>query len=99
MKELKGKTAVVTGAGSGLGRAMALAFSREGMNLALADVDEAGLKETASQVKGFSMRGDVSKESDVQAFANEIPDPFLICKNPGVSPLGAVWEKTPADLQ
>jgi NAD(P)-dependent dehydrogenase (short-subunit alcohol dehydrogenase family) len=99
MKDLKGRTAVVTGAGSGLGRAMALAFSRQGMNLALADVDEKGLSETASLVKGFSMRVDVSKESDVQAFAKRIPDPFLVCNNAGVSPLGAVWESTPADWQ
>jgi len=99
MKELKGKTAVVTGAGSGLGRAMALAFAREGMKLALADVDEKGLEETASQVKGFSMRVDVSKEAEVLAFCNRIEDPFLVCNNAGVSPLGAVWENTAADWQ
>ena len=99
MKQLKGKTAVVTGAGSGLGRAMALAFAREGMKLALADVDEKGLEETASQVKGFSMRVDVSKEAEVLAFCNRIEDPFLVCNNAGVSPLGAVWENTAADWQ
>ena len=99
MKELKGKTAVVTGAGSGLGRAMALAFSREGMTLALADVDEKGLEETASQVKGFSMRVDVSKEADMKAFADRVENPFLVCNNAGVSPLGAAWESTAADWQ
>ena len=99
MKQLKGKTAVVTGAGSGLGRAMALAFAREGMKLALADVDEKGLEETASQVKGFSMRVDVSKEAEVRAFCDRIEDPFLVCNNAGVSPLGAVWENTAADWQ
>jgi len=99
MKELQGKTAVVTGAGSGLGRAMALAFAREGMKLALADVDEAGLHEVASQVEGFAMKVDVSKEADVRAFAERIEDPFLVCNNAGVSPLGAVWESTPADWQ
>lgn len=99
MKELKGRTAVVTGAGSGLGRAMALAFHREGMILALADVDEKGLQETAAMVKGFAMRVDVSREAEVNAFAEKIPDPFLVCNNAGVSPLGAVWESTPADWQ
>ncbi|HEX9396575.1 MAG TPA: SDR family NAD(P)-dependent oxidoreductase [Burkholderiales bacterium] len=99
MKELKGKTAVVTGAGSGLGRAMALAFAREGMNLALADVDEKGLGETASQVKGFSMRVDVSKEAEVRAFCDRVGDPFLVCNNAGVSPLGAVWENSVGDWQ
>ena len=99
MKELKGRTAVVTGAGSGLGRAMALAFAHEGMTLALADVDEKGLAETASQVKGFSMRVDVSSEAEVRAFCDRIEDPFLVCNNAGVSPLGAVWESTAADWQ
>jgi len=99
MKELKGRTAVVTGAGSGLGRAMALAFAREGMDLALADVDEKGLEETASQVKGFSMRVDVSNEAEVRAFCDRVEDPYLVCNNAGVSPLGAVWENTAADWQ
>ena len=99
MRELKGKTAVVTGAGSGLGRAMALAFAREGMKLALADVDEKGLQEVASQVEGFAMKVDVSKEAEVRAFAERVEDPFLVCNNAGVSPLGAVWESTPADWQ
>ena len=99
MKELKGRTAVVTGAGSGLGRAMALAFAREGMKLALADVDEKGLQEVASQVQGFSMKVDVSKEAEVRAFCDRVEDPFLVCNNAGVSPLGAVWESTPADWQ
>ena len=44
MKHLEGKVAAVTGAASGLGKAMALAFAAEGMNVALADVDEAGIK-------------------------------------------------------
>lgn len=99
MKDLKGKTAVVTGAGSGLGRAMALAFHREGMRLALADVDEKGLRETASRVDGFHMKVDVSKEAEVAAFAEKVPDPFLVCNNAGVSPLGAVWENSVADWQ
>jgi len=100
MKELKGKTAVVTGAGSGLGRAMALAFAREGMNLALADVDEAGLSETKRLVgNALTMRVDVSKESEIQSFAKSIHDPFLVCNNAGVSPLGAAWESTAADWQ
>ena len=54
MKELSGKVAVVTGAASGLGRAMALAFADEGMNVALGDV--ADVSDTFAQVeaKGVS---------------------------------------------
>src|SRR4051795_3514185 len=100
MKELKGKSAAITGAGSGLGRAMALAFAREGMQLALADVDEAALAETKKLVgNALTMKVDVSKESDVQKFSNQIEKPFLVCNNAGVSPLGAVWENSVGDWQ
>jgi NAD(P)-dependent dehydrogenase (short-subunit alcohol dehydrogenase family) len=104
MKDLRGKVAAVTGAGSGLGRAMALAFAREGMRVALADIDEKGLQESLSLgVEGFTMKVDVSKESDVLGFANEtekkLGPAFLVCNNAGVSPLGAVWENSAADWQ
>ena len=102
MKELKGKTAVVTGAGSGLGRAMALAFAREGMELALCDVDERGLDETVSLLGAsvaLATRVDVSKATEVRAFSDRVKEPWLVCNNAGVSPLGAVWENTRADWQ
>jgi NAD(P)-dependent dehydrogenase (short-subunit alcohol dehydrogenase family) len=108
MKELKGRIAAVTGAASGLGRSMARAFAAEGMHLALADVDEKGLKETEEAatrcgVRAFSMPVDVSKASDVDAFAErtlkELKAIHLVCNNAGVSPLGAVWEASVADWQ
>src|SRR5204863_513290 len=65
MKMLEGKVAAVTGAASGLGRAMGLAFAGEGMHAALADVDDPGLKITLNEVqsrgvRAFAMRVDVS---------------------------------------
>ena len=104
MTDLEGKVAAVTGAGSGLGRAMALAFAREGMDLALADVDLESLKNVVAEVEKigvhcFSMKVDVSKEADVRAFCDRIENPWLVCNNAGVSPLGAVWENTAADWQ
>jgi NAD(P)-dependent dehydrogenase (short-subunit alcohol dehydrogenase family) len=102
MKDLRGRTAAITGAGSGLGRAMALAFAREGMKVASADVDQAGLDETASLLGAASlltMRVDVSREMDVQAFCERVEKPFLVCNNAGVSPLGAVWESSVGDWQ
>ena len=50
MNTLRGRTAAVTGAASGLGRAMALAFADEGMHLALADVDEHNLHQADRQL-------------------------------------------------
>ena len=108
MKELRGKVAAVTGAASGLGRAMALAFASEGMRVALADVDEKGLKSTQDEVAArgpetFSMRVDVSKAAEVDAFVerttSELNAIHVVCNNAGVSPLGAVWENSVADWQ
>jgi NAD(P)-dependent dehydrogenase (short-subunit alcohol dehydrogenase family) len=108
MKDLKGKVAVVTGAASGLGRSMALAFAAEGMHLALADVDEDGLKETQEGairrgVHAFTMRVDVSKATELDAFAARtlaaLKAIHVVCNNAGVSPLGAAWETSVADWQ
>jgi NAD(P)-dependent dehydrogenase (short-subunit alcohol dehydrogenase family) len=108
MKPLKGKIAAVTGAASGLGRSMALAFAAEGMDVALADVDENGLSSVENKVRSkgvraFTMRVDVSKASEVDAFAErtlkELKAVHLVCNNAGVSPLGAVWEASVADWQ
>jgi NAD(P)-dependent dehydrogenase (short-subunit alcohol dehydrogenase family) len=104
MNTLRGRTAAVTGAASGLGRAMALAFADEGMHLALADVDEKGLVLTKEEiekkgVKASSMRVDVSKASDVDAFAASLKEVHVVCNNAGVSPLGPLWENTTADWQ
>jgi len=99
MKTLQGRTAAITGAASGLGRAMAIAFAKEGMKVALADVDEKGLEETARLVNGVSMRVDVSKGSDVDAFAASLKEVHVVCNNAGVSPLGPLWANTTGDWQ
>jgi len=104
MKELKGRTAVVTGAGSGLGRAMALAFAREEMAIVAADVDVESLKKVVVEIEKLgvrcaSMKVDVSKEAEVQALAESVEKPYLVCNNAGVSPLGAVWENSVGDWQ
>ncbi|MGE5597233.1 MAG: SDR family NAD(P)-dependent oxidoreductase [Hyphomicrobiales bacterium] len=72
MGRLEGKIAVVTGAASGNGRGMAVAFAQEGADVVLADVDPAGLEESARLVKQQERRAltricDVSKRADVQA--------------------------------
>ena len=108
LNELGGKVAAVTGAASGLGRAMALAFASEGMHLALADVDESGLAKTGGDVaaggmKSFSMRVDVSKAAEVEAFAEkcarELGAIHLVCNNAGVALSGPVWETSEAEWQ
>ena len=106
MRELKGKVAAVTGAASGLGRAMALAFADEGMHVALADV--ADTSDTFAQVErrgvsAVSMQLDVTNFQDVEAFAQLIDQDLggahVVCNNAGVSPLGAAWEMSLGDWQ
>jgi short-subunit dehydrogenase len=102
MKELAGKTAVVTGAAGGIGRALALGFAAEGMHLALADIEEAGLERTrrdaaAAGVNAAAMRLDVSKAGEVESFAASLREVHVVCNNAGVSPLGAAWEYSVAE--
>ena len=65
-----GKTIVITGAGSGIGRATANIFAREGANVVCADLNEAGVKETAAQVnakgsQALALKVDVTKRAQV----------------------------------
>ncbi|HEX4331324.1 MAG TPA: SDR family NAD(P)-dependent oxidoreductase [Usitatibacter sp.] len=108
MRELKGKTAVVTGAGSGIGRELAIACAREGMSVALADVDEKGMQATAIEVAKLDMRSesircDVSKASEVDLLAARACDRFggvhLVFNNAGVAVGGPAWTATLEDWQ
>lgn len=103
MEELSGKVAVVTGGGSGIGRAMALAFAAEGMAVAIADIDGAAAEETATLVwqanpaAGTLARAvDVSDAAAVDAFADDVFATFgqadVLCLNAGVFVGGVIWE-------
>jgi NAD(P)-dependent dehydrogenase (short-subunit alcohol dehydrogenase family) len=108
MKDLKGKTAVVTGAASGIGLAMAERFGAEGMNVVLADVDEVHLHEASAAVaksgaRTLAVRTDVSRTADVDALAKKTFETFgtahVVCNNAGVAVGGFMWERDPADWE
>ncbi len=88
MKRLKGKVAVITGAASGLGRALAERAAQEGMKVVLADIDKKALAKTekdltASGASVLAVVTDVSKVEDVQALVKKALDTFgavhLVC--------------------
>jgi NAD(P)-dependent dehydrogenase (short-subunit alcohol dehydrogenase family) len=93
MEELRGKVAVVTGAASGIGLGLAKRFGAEGMKLVLADVDEAGMRAAADELRSagaevIGVRTDVSDGGDVEALLDATLDAFgavhLVCNNAGV---------------
>ncbi len=108
MQEFKDKVAVITGAASGLGLAMARRFAREGMKLALGDVEEEPLRRVEqefrrSSIPVLAIRTDVSRGHDVERLAEKTLATFgavhVVCNNAGVGPGGVVWENTTADWE
>src|ERR1700742_5234612 len=76
-----GKTIIITGAASGIGRATAAIFAREGANVVCADINEAGVKETASQVntkgsQALAITVDVTKRAQVDVMVKRAIDAF-----------------------
>lgn len=103
---LAGLTAVITGAGSGIGRALAHRLSRQGCPVALADVDAAGLAETARSITTPTLTRhlDVRDGADVSAFADEVgqwsPTRIgAVFNNAGVAVQASVAEGDPGDDQ
>ena len=108
METFQGKTAVVTGAASGIGHALALRFCEEGMNVVLADIEPAALKVAVSELEssGYSVCGvvtDVAKPEQVSALADAAFDTFggahIVCNNAGIFTGGLLWEESLADYQ
>jgi NAD(P)-dependent dehydrogenase (short-subunit alcohol dehydrogenase family) len=94
LKNLKDKVAVITGAGSGIGRALAQAFAAEGCHIALVDINEAGLRETQQQLAGQGVRtsihvGSVADRERMAALPAEVEQTHgaihLVFNNAGVT--------------
>ncbi len=108
MRTLDDKVVVVTGAASGIGRALALHLAGRGSLLALSDVDETGLAETVDLVKAAGVREvradhlDVADRDAVAAYATAVADQFgrvnVVINNAGVALAGNFVELDYADM-
>jgi NAD(P)-dependent dehydrogenase (short-subunit alcohol dehydrogenase family) len=94
IQDLRGRTAVITGAGSGIGRGMATVFAAEGMQVAVCDIRAEALDETVAAVKAHGVRAlpvqmDVSDSASVQQAAAQIAAAFgdihVLCNNAGIA--------------
>ncbi len=99
---LSGKTALVTGAGSGIGKATALAFAQRGANLVLCDLNDAGLAATEQEIRAlgrdvFAQRVDVADRGAMEGFAAAVHQRLeavdILMNNAGVG-LGAGFLET-----
>ncbi|MGC5330293.1 SDR family NAD(P)-dependent oxidoreductase [Micromonospora sp. DT62] len=108
MRDFTDRVAVVTGAGSGIGRALAVELAARGARLAVSDVDGEGLRETVrrcagrdGQVRGYRL--DVSDRAAVLAHAERVEGDFgradLVVNNAGVTLLASVSDGTWEDLE
>jgi short-subunit dehydrogenase len=102
MNELGGLTAVVTGAASGIGRALAARAAREGMNVAIADVNKVALDSLAEELSALGVQVlvrvlDVSDAHAMNDFATECFGRFktvdLLFNNAGILRVGCSWEQ------
>src|SRR5262249_15861780 len=108
MREIEGKTAVVTGGASGIGLAMAQHFAQSGMKVMIADIQPgpldaaiAMLRGDGLQVSGFPTH--VTRPGSVEALAGATVETYgavhLLCNNAGIGPGGQtmLWESEPVD--
>jgi NAD(P)-dependent dehydrogenase (short-subunit alcohol dehydrogenase family) len=106
MGRLAGKSAVITGAANGIGRATAVVFAQEGARIVATDLDEAGLEGLRAELAGkeaecATVVGDVSDPGDARRMIQAAVDAYgrldVLVANAGVIPLGAITESTEAD--
>jgi NAD(P)-dependent dehydrogenase (short-subunit alcohol dehydrogenase family) len=108
VKDFKDKVAVVTGAASGIGRALAERCAQEGMKVVLAGINAENLKKTEQVLRAegaivLSVSTDVAKLVDIEVLAQKTLSAFgavhLLFNNAGVSAGSTIWESSLADWQ
>jgi 2-keto-3-deoxy-L-fuconate dehydrogenase len=103
MEQLDGKIAIITGAGSGIGQAIATLFAREGARVVIADIKPSAAEETTSSIRqagnqAIALHVDVTNDWDVQAMVESTIAAFgrvdILCNNAGIGHSGSIVECT-----
>jgi len=106
MKNFTGKVAVITGGGSGIGKALAMAAAKRGMKLALLDIQGDALAQSVDELHqmgavALGITADVSDAAAMQTVAEQIEAHYgaihVVFNNAGVTSSGPVWESTEKD--
>ena len=97
--DIKGKNAVITGAGKGLGKAVALALANEGVNVAITGRNEENLRNTVQEIKNIGMKSayavfNIDNEEEVKAgidkLAKEMGGIDILVNNAGIGDFGSI---------
>ena len=108
MREFNNRVAVVTGAASGIGRAMAGRFAAAGMQVVLADVEASALNTAEQEMRAqgatvLSVVTDVSKAAEIETLAHKTVETFggvhIVCNNAGVGSGGLTWSQPLEDWE
>lgn len=108
MDDFRGRVAVITGGGGGIGAAMARAFVARGARVVVADLDEAAASRVVEELtrsggEALAVRTDVTKLDSVQALAAAVERRFgavhIVCNNAGVATFGEIASSTHADWE
>ena len=108
MQDMKGKTAVVTGAASGIGFEMAAVFAEQGLNVVLADIEKERLDVAVAEIEalGVAALGVITDVGDgesvsrlLEASVQRFGSVQILCNNAGVFTGGLLWEQTEDDYE
>ena len=108
MENLKGQKAIITGGGSGLGKTTALAFAKEGIDVAITGRNEKNLQETVAELKALGVNATYSKfdvgnhqevKSGIEAIIKEFGSLDILVNNAGIAAFGTFLEMSPEDWQ
>jgi 3-oxoacyl-[acyl-carrier protein] reductase len=108
MESLKGKTALVTGAGKGIGRAIAIALAQEGVNVALLARTNSQLQDVAAEVESSGVKAlvltvDIANRTEVEAAVSQVQEKLgaidILINNAGIGKFGKFLELSPEEWE